>query len=730
MRLIVVSNRLPVTLKVDGGVSVRESVGGLATAMKSFLAATNRGEDLGLSEVLWVGWSGMPSESETEEVRAKLRELGLYTVPLSSADVNLYYEGFCNATLWPLFHSFQELAVYREEHWRAYVEANRKFARAVEEVAQPGDIVWIHDYHLMLAPKYLRNKELGVGFFLHIPFPPPEILQLMPPPWRSEILEGLLSADLVGFHTYDYVNNFVRSAVKFLGYKAEADHVVLNARRVRVGVFPIGIDFNFFHKSGERGDVRAEAERLRALLSSAKIIFSIDRLDYTKGILNRVKAFEEFLKAHPEWRRRVAFILVVVPSRTGVPQYEAMKREIDREVGRINGEFSEVDWVPIVYIYRFIPTPALLAMYNVADAALITPIRDGMNLVSKEYVASRADCRGVLILSEMAGAARELTEALVVNPNDVHGTAEAIARALTMAEEEQCRRIKAMQERLREYDVVRWGVEYITALIESFRARRELEEALKSAPLDPEAVAEAVGKAQRALLLLDYDGTLVPLRPYSYQAIPDGALLELLKALAAKFEVAVVSGRPRDFLETWFGGLPIHLIAEHGAWIRLRGSEWINPIPFDASWRPRVRRILEEGVRKAPGSYVEEKDSSVAWHYRNVEEEVAEKVVKELLDELTALSAGEFNIYRGKKVIEVRPTGVNKGVAAKLLVDRIKPDVVLAVGDDETDEDMFKALPADALTVRVGLAETYARYFATSYKDVRKLLALLAGKPA
>ncbi|MBP1448648.1 MAG: bifunctional alpha,alpha-trehalose-phosphate synthase (UDP-forming)/trehalose-phosphatase, partial [Thermoproteus sp.] len=558
----------------------------------------------------------------------------------------------------------------------------------------------------------------------------PEILQLMPPPWRAEILEGLLSADLVGFHTYDYVNNFVRSAVKFLGYKAEADHVVLNARRVRVGAFPIGIDFNFFHKSGEREDVRAEAERLRALLSSAKIIFSIDRLDYTKGILNRVKAFEEFLKAHPEWRRRVAFILVVVPSRTGVPQYEAMKREIDREVGRINGEFSEVDWVPIVYIYRFIPTPVLLAMYNVADVALITPIRDGMNLVSKEYVASRADCRGVLILSEMAGAARELTEALVVNPNDVHGTAEAIAKALTMAEEEQCRRIKAMQERLREYDVVRWGVEYITALIESFRARRELEEALKSAPLDPEAVAEAVGKAQRALLLLDYDGTLVPLRPYGYQAIPDGALLELLKALAAKFEVAVVSGRPRDFLETWFGELPIHLIAEHGAWIRLRGSEWINPIPFDASWKPRVRRIFEEGVRKAPGSYVEEKDSSVAWHYRNVEEEVAEKVVKELLDELTALSAGEFNIYRGKKVIDVRPTGANKGVAAKLLVDRIKPDVVLAVGDDETDEDMFKALPADALTVRVGLAETYARYFVTSYKDVRKLLALLAGKPA
>jgi len=731
---VIVSNRLPVSVvQRDGGYEVREAVGGLATAIRSFLRAVEGGKALGFSEVVWVGWSGVRAEAETEEVRGRLREMGLVTVPLAGEEVNLFYEGFCNSTLWPLFHGFTEYTVFEGRFWDAYVRVNQKYAEAVLPLVEPGDIVWVHDYHLMLLPAIIRDAapDAAIGFFLHIPFPPAEVFQLMPPPWRSAILDGVLGADLVGFHIHEYVNNFLRSVAKFLGYKAEAGAVYAGRRKVRVGAFPISIDFDFFYNSSLREDVAAMIKELRQRLRGLKIVFSIDRLDYTKGNLKRLRAWERFLKENPEWRGKAIFIMVVTPSRTGVPQYEAMKREIEREVGRINGELGEVDWTPVVYIYRFIPTPTLLALYNVADVALITPLRDGMNLVAKEYVASRRNCTGVLILSETAGAAHELLQALIVNPNDEGGVAAAIKRALTMSEEEQCRRIKAMQERIRQHDVVKWAVDFIHALAE---AHLEAQEAAQpaAAPLDvkaAESIAAAFSAAARRLLLLDYDGTLVPHYPYAYQAVPDAELLALLRELAALPDtyMAVVSGRGKEFLEAWLGNLPIYIVAEHGAFIRDKDGNWTQIFPFDTEWKAAVRRVMEEFAELAPGSYVEEKQSSIAWHYRNVEPEVGEALAARLVEALAGLLAGtSATVLKGNKVVEVRPAGVNKGAAAKLLVEKLNPDFVLAAGDDATDEDMFKVLPPTAYTVKVGRGETAAKYYLPSYKRLRELLARLS----
>ena len=734
MKLVIVSNRLPVSVvQRDGGYEIREAVGGLATAMCSFLRAVEGGKALGLSEVVWVGWSGVRAEAETEEVRGRLREMGLVTVPLAGEEVNLFYEGFCNSTLWPLFHGFIAYTVFEGRFWDAYVRVNQKYAEAVLPLVEPGDIVWVHDYHLMLLPAIIRDAapDAAVGFFLHIPFPPAEVFQLMPPPWRSAILDGVLGADLVGFHVHEYVNNFLRSVAKFLGYRAEAGAVYAGRRKVRVGAFPISIDFDFFYNSSLREDVAAMIKELRLRLRGLKIVFSIDRLDYTKGNLNRLRAWERFLKENPEWRGKATFIMVVTPSRTGVPQYEAMKREIEREVGRINGELGEVDWTPVVYIYRFIPTPTLLALYNVADVALITPLRDGMNLVAKEYVASRRNCTGVLILSETAGAAHELFQALIVNPNDEGGVAAAIKRALTMSEEEQCRRIEAMQERIRQHDVVRWAVDFIHALAEAHLETLEAAQPA-AAPVDgktAESIAAAFSAAARRLLLLDYDGTLGPHYPYAYQAVPDAELLALLRELAALpgTYVAVVSGRGKEFLEAWLGNLPIYIVAEHGAFIRDRDGNWAQIFPFDTEWKTAVRRVMEEFAELAPGSYVEEKQSSIAWHYRNVEPEVGEATAARLVEALAGLLAGTTAaVLKGNKVVEVRPAGVNKGAAARLLVEKLNPDFVLAAGDDATDEDMFKALPPTAYTVKVGRGETAAKYYVSSYKRLRELLTRLS----
>lgn len=718
-KVIIVSNRLPVTVKkTDAGLEFIPSVGGLATGLSSVHSA---------GDGVWVGWPGVPAEDlrGREDALARgLREHGCVPVGLSRHDVLAYYGGFSNRTIWPLFHYFTQHATYDRLHWNVYRRVNERFAAVVAEIAEPGDAIWVHDYHLMLAPALIRARlpDARIGFFLHIPFPSYEVFRLLP--WRREILEGLLGADLLGFHTYDYVVHFLDTVYALLGRPHAFGDVEYGGRVVRVEAFPMGIDYERFRAAAESPAVAREVARLRRHFGPGKLILSVDRLDYTKGILERLNAFELFLSKHPRWRERVRLVLLLVPSRTQVEEYRALKRAIDERIGHINGKYGTVGWVPVVYMYSNVPFERLVALYRAADVALVTPLRDGMNLVAKEYVASKGDGEGVLILSEFAGAAQELGEALLVNPHDVLEMARAIGQALEMPAQEQAQRMSAMKARVAAYDVRHWAEDFLAELAVSDRALptpRPMTEAERT------ALVAAYRAAERRLLLLDYDGTLVPLAPTPDKARPDREVIEVLARLAAdaRNEVVVVSGRDRDTLTAWLGGLDVALVAEHGAWIRPRDGVWQPTLHRDGSWKERVRPILNRYVHRTPGSWVEEKEFSLVWHFRRAEPSAWRLRAPELKHVLVNLTAHlDLQVLEGDYVVEVKAGSYHKGQAVSRWLDR-EWDFILAAGDDRTDEDMFAALPPHAYSIKVGTGPTRARFRLGGPMELRELLAEL-----
>ncbi len=732
-RIVVVSNRLPFSFRVSArGISFQRTVGGLVSGVHAYLdareahpladGATNRGDHV------WVGWPGGDVDAV---VRPRLRAEAMERfrarpVFLRPGEADRFYEGFCNRTLWPLFHYFPSLVSVDEREWATYRAVNEEFRDAVLEVVRPGDAVWVHDYHLMLLPALLRERapDLPIAFFLHVPFPAYEIFRVLPDPWARALLEGVLGADVVGVHTYDYARHVLRSAQRILGLEHRQGEVALPQRLVRVDAFPMGVDFARYAKSASDPAVAAERAKLRAALGDRKTILSVDRLDYSKGILNRLLAFETFLDRNESWRGRVSLVMVAVPSRTGIDAYRKMKTQIDEAVGRVNGRFGHVGWTPISYQFRGLDFAPLAALYAHCDVALVTPLRDGMNLVAKEYLACRADDTGVLILSDTTGAARELGEAILVNPHHVAGLAEAIREALEMPVEEQRRRNRPARTRLARYDVVRWGAEQFARLDEAREAARRYR--ARVLPRDARAVEVARYRAAtRRLLLLDYDGTLAPFTRDPAAAVPAPRVREVLERLAADpaNTVVVVSGRDARTLEAWFDGAPLGLVAEHGAKVREIGGEWSAPSVPSTSWKQRVLPILEVFADRLPGSFVEEKEACVAWHYRGADDELGPVRARELVEALEGVQAADgFHVLRGNKVVEVRPAGATKGDAAARWISRAHPDFVLAAGDDVTDEDLFVALPETALSIRVGLGESHARF---NLESPSRLLDLL-----
>lgn len=720
-RVIIVSNRLPVTAKQEEeGVHFVPSVGGLATGLRSVHAS---------GEGAWVGWPGIASETLRgieAAVRRDLADQHCVPVFLSGRDVRDYYGGFSNRTIWPLFHYFTQHATYDRLHWDAYRRVNEGFAAAVAEVAQPGDTIWVQDYHLMLVPALIRARlpEVRIGFFLHIPFPSYEVFRLLP--WRQEILEGLLGADLVGFHTYDYVGHFLDAVHAILGRGHVSGDVEGGERAVRAEAFPMGIDYDGFRTAAEAPAARREVGRIKGHVGSRKVILSVDRLDYTKGVLERLEAFDLFLTENPSWRERVTLILLLVPSRTRVEEYRDLKRQIDERVGRINGRHGSVGWVPIWYLYRSVPFERLVALYRAADVALVTPLRDGMNLVAKEYVASKGDGDGVLILSEFAGAAQELGEALLVNPNDVPGMAGAIRDALEMAKPERVERLRRMGERVSGHTVEGWAADFLAELA-ARGARDRAPQPL--AREERERLLAAYTEAADRLLLLDYDGTLVSLAPTPAAAKPDRELRTLLARLAedSRNEVVIVSGRDRDTLAAWLGDLDVALVAEHGAWVRERGGTWRATVGRDGAWKERVRPILDRYVRRTPGAIVEEKAFSLAWHFRRAEPYASRLRAPELRQALLDLAAHlDLHVLDGDHVIEVKAGAFHKGQAAAHWLEK-HWGFILAAGDDRTDEDLFGSAPVEAWTIKVGGGPSRAGYGLATPDEVRALLWDLAG---
>jgi trehalose 6-phosphate synthase/phosphatase len=723
---VIVSNRLPISVsKIDGELIYTPSSGGLATAMSSL--------DIDTAKRLWVGWPGIASDelsaADKKDITKKLKEYGCHPVFLSKEQIELFYDGFANDTLWPLFHYFQQYAVYDDAYWNAYKNVNNTFSDAVEEIADSSATIWIHDYHFMLLPALLRRRmpKSTIGFFLHIPFPSYEIFRLLPE--RREILEGLLGADLLGFHIYDYARHFMSSALRLLGIENNHGEMVHEGRIVRADVFPIGIDYKKFVSALENNATHRAQRKLKQHYNGQHMILSVDRLDYSKGILKRLEAYERFLGEHPKRRKKVCLMVLAVPSRVEVETYKDLRDEIEKMIARINGLYGTVDWAPIAYQFKNMPYEELLALYAFADVALVTPLRDGMNLVAKEYVACKQRNSGVLILSEMAGAIDELPEAIRINPNDTASIADAIEKALSMPEDERQSRLAYMQRRLSNYTVQRWAADFMEELEKTKNSTLNKNTKRIEAATTKRIVARYKSAVSR-LILLDYDGTL---RKFvhgheAHKAAPTNAVMQILKRLTSdpNTHIAIVSGRSRDALESWFGDLPVTLAAEHGAWMKHQEVWSQQQISF-SEYKQQILPIMYRYAERTPGASVEEKDFAAVWHYRMVPTELAFARGASLKHDLSQLLAGsEIGIYDGAKIIEVKPKSIHKGTVAEDIAALFPSDFVLCIGDDYTDEDMFAVLPEEAFTVKVGHTETVARHQLPSVEAVHNLLDKLA----
>ena len=726
-RLIIASNRLPVKITKDkNGMKITPSAGGLATGLKSYHKGSNS---------VWIGWPGVdPENSKEEEVVTSLLETEqCLPVFLSEQQISDYYGGFSNATLWPLFHYFTEFTEFKKRYWKAYYEVNQLFAEAIIENAEENDRVWVHDYQLLLVPNMLREKrpDLNIGFFLHIPFPSYEIIRTLP--WREEIISGMLGSDLIGFHTYDYARHFISSVKRLVGYDVEFNQIKLENRQVFIDVFPMGIDYKKFEKLAlevqsksiqERSKVHQDIDRFLMSMPNRKLILSIDRLDYTKGIPHRLKAFRYFLKTHPEFIEKVSLIMLTVPSRTNVEQYQNLKNEVDVLVGNINGEFGTLNWTPVIYFYRSMPFENLIELYSSAEVALLTPLRDGMNLVAKEYIAAKVNQKGMLILSEMAGAAKELGEAISVNPNNYDNTAKAIYAALTMSDEERMKRMRTMQQRIKRYDIHKWASEFMKTLDANLEKQSDYQARKISTSLKNKIIGE-FGKAKSKVLFLDYDGTLQRFFDKPQAAVPDKELYQLLDRVAELkgTKLVLISGRDKNTIDKWFGDKNYYLFAEHGAWQREPGKDWQEKKSVIPEWKDKILPILESFVDSTPGSLIEEKNYSLVWHYRKADIELGVLRERELRHTLSNLILNqELEILEGKKLIEIKASGVNKGTAAVDFLEKDPADFILAFGDGSTDEFLFKDLPESAYTVKVGSENSAADYYVPTHKEVRNFL--------
>ncbi|HEY5748261.1 MAG TPA: bifunctional alpha,alpha-trehalose-phosphate synthase (UDP-forming)/trehalose-phosphatase [Chryseolinea sp.] len=725
-RLVLVSNRLPFQLlEKNKRITLKESDGGLVSALKSYF---ERETSNAFDEKWWIGSADFPEkrwESFSNDKKRRPQDFEVEPLFLDTKLYNRYYNGFCNATLWPLFHYFPSFVEFDDDTFRAYEEVNQRFADKLIAFLKPGDVLWIHDYQLMLLPCMIRKMlpDATIGFFLHIPFPNFEIFRLMHRSWKEKIIHGLLGADLLGFHTQEYVQHFLKTVRMVAGLDHYYRAIYVDDRIVKADLFPLGIDYEKFHNASEQLPVRQQKEVVLKNFGERKIIFSVDRLDYTKGVTHRLAGFERFLEQHPSWREKVVFIMVVVPSRQIISKYNQRRKLIEEQVGRINGKYSTLTWQPIIYRYSHLSFAELSALYQSADIGLITPLRDGMNLVAKEYVASQRDGRGTLILSELAGAASELGEAILVNPVDKEEMGQAIFTALTQPEETQKQNMAILQQRLQEYTVLHWVNDFLKQLQE-VKDLQKVQETKFVNRAARTSIATAFKAAHSRHLFLDYDGTLVPFAKHPREAVPDKSLLQLLARLSAddRTQVTIISGRAYPLLEGWFRNLPINLVAEHGAAIRHPEGTW-NEHSADQSWKPLIRPMLDLFTQRSLGSFVEEKDHTLAWHYRNVDPELGFVRSRELLDNLYHLVRNaQLQVIDGNKVIEVRVVGVDKGVAARHLIQEHPSDFVLAIGDDKTDEDMFKALADKGITIKVGPGHTQAQYTVPSQKEVLGLL--------
>ena len=722
-RVVVVSNRLPITLSRtrDMHHKLTRSSGGLISAIEPLYKKHN---------LVWIGslGPGAGRGTQTQKLLKKVRDFTYVTVDVDRREWQGYYNGFSNKALWPLLHYFNAFCQFDEKQWEMYRHVNHKFAEKIIRTYHKKDLIWIHDYHLMLVPQIVRNKlpESRIGFYLHTPFPSSELFRVFP--WRNEVLEGLLGADLLGFHTYDYLRHFRSSILRILGIECEMAGARYQGRHISMEAIPVGADVDRIEELSKNVKVKKSFATLKKTTGKLKILLGVDRLDYTKGIVDRLEAYELFLEEHPEWRGKVEFFQVLVPSRIEVDSYLNLKLSIDALAGRVNAQYGKPDWTPIRCFYRQLVMEDLVNYYANADVAVVTPLRDGMNLVCKEFVlAQHPDTPGALILSEFCGAASELSDAIIVNPSNKKEVADAMKTALEMKPEEVKRRYESMYKVLKVYSAENWGQRFIQSL-KAISRKKKIERPFLDRPTRNK-IKSQWKKASRRLLLLDYDGSLTDIVSLPKHAMPTSTILRLLRQLTAdkKNLVMIVSGRSRDVLEEWLMKTGAYLCAEHGAWVwdTQKWRRTVNHVNPD--WKKQVRPVMQVYTERTAGSFIEEKEEALAWHYRLSEPDYGAWQANNLAFNLESLLQNlPLQCLMGKKVVEVRHREVHKGIAWRW-TRKAKGnfDFVLAIGDDRTDEDLFAALPDKAYTIRVGLAESVAKFRLSSPTDVRKFLKSL-----
>lgn len=713
--LIIVSNRLPVSISKAGATfTITPSVGGLATGLASY--AGKRG-------TLWIGWPGLPSDDLTEadmrQITAKLKKLGCHPVFLSKQQLADFYSGYSNSVLWPILHEQTPAHPQPRSWWQGYQEVNELFAVETRRFAEATTRIWVHDYQLLLLPGLLRTAlpSSQIGFFLHIPFPPAKVFATIRQ--HKRLLRGVLGANLVGLHTSGYCQNFLAATdTAGIGTSSGDQTIALRSHACRVSDFPMGIDYTKFQRAVKTRAVQTTGRKLAYRYRGKKVILSVDRLDPTKGLYERLQAYQQLLASSPGLRRKVVFVMLAVPSRTEIPAYQELKKRVEALVGNINAQYSTALWQPVEYLYQSMPFEQLSALYRRADVAFIAPLRDGMNLVAKEYVASKHGRDGVLVLSSTAGAAEELKGAIMVDPTKPNSLVHGLKRALTMPQAELRKRLRTMQEHLAVATVQSWAHTFIDNLRRPLTGVRRTKRLIEN---DHVALVAAYKAAERPLFLLDYDGTLAPIVRKPEDAAPTPELLALLRRLAKRADVVILSGRSREDLENWLGKLPITLIAEHGAATRSKAKAWTPAPGLSTSWQPAVLKLLQKAAKAVPGSHVEQKTWALVWHYRQAAAYRAEAQLALLRTRLRVLQTQhDFKVKNGKKIVEVSPAVISKGRATTDLLPG--HDFVLAAGDDTTDEDMLHALPESAWTIKIGRGRTAARHRLSDPAELLKLL--------
>lgn len=721
--LVVVANRLPIRRNDDG--TWRIAAGGLVTAMRPIMQRTGG---------TWVGWDG-GDEGTPDHVD----ELGIdvAAVQLSQQDIDEYYHGFSNRTLWPLVHDLVAEPVIDHTWWETYVEVNTRFAdRVVEMDPDPDAVIWVHDYHLMLLPGMLRERlpDQQIGFFLHTPYPAPELMSRLP--WRDQLLEGLLGADVVGFHTQLYRDNFLRSVDWLVpGCDVRGTTATHDGRSIDVRALAISIDADEFAELSTSRETEEQLTRLRNQFGGRKVFLGVDRLDTTKGIRHRLAAIEELLKDDPVLREQFVFVQIAVPSREDVAEVQELRRDVERLVGRINGEFTEPGHdVPVHYLYRGVPRPTLAAYYRLADVLCVTPLKDGMNLVAKEFSvvqhAARED--GVLLLSEFTGAALTMDGAVTCNPFDTVGLAETMADCLTLGVDDRRERLQRMADEVHRNDVFAWGLGLVTELQaadDGVDARRPPEPATTTTAA---ALVERVGPVDQLLVVLDFDGTLAPLVEHPDDATLAPGARDAIGALVERTTVVVLTGRPVDDVLPRLGGLPVGVVGGHGTQaVTVDGDRtWLLDVEEVRATLDEVTPHLRELVDEDAGWYVEPKPTSVGVHRRRVAEEDREPTLSRVRRAMDAHldTAPGWKRQEGHDITELQPDGVDKGTALRWLLDR-HDATPLVIGDDVTDEDAF-AVARDhdghAVLVATEPRDTHAQTRVATPADVVAFLQRLA----